>query len=143
MVALSELLAAPHCRAMQSCLIWGLGNGVAGGGAGTPARPAWPGCRMSRLFQALQSADSSHRLAQLPMQTRGLFPSRLWLLRLGSGHSTQGSLYLACKELTLCTPPWPQAWYTTEGQLRPVAQFPLELHKASRPPQCKDWALCF
>lgn len=103
MAALSELPAAPHCRAMRSCPVWGLGNGVAGGGAGTPARLAWPGCRMNRLFQASPSISFSHRLAQLPTQTRGLFSSGLWLLKLGSGHSTQGSLYLACVELTLYT----------------------------------------
>lgn len=51
----------PSSWAMQSCPVWGLGNGVAGGGAGTPARrPAWPSCEMSRLFQALPSGDSSH-----------------------------------------------------------------------------------
>ena len=52
---------APSSRAMQSCPVWGLGNGVAGGGAGTPARRlAWPSCEMSSLFQALPGGDSSH-----------------------------------------------------------------------------------
>lgn len=32
MAALSELPAAPHSPAMQSCPVWGLGNEVAGGG---------------------------------------------------------------------------------------------------------------
>lgn len=137
MAALSELLTAPHSQAMQSCLVWGLGNGVAGGGAGSPARPAWPGCRMSRLFQALPSADSSHRLAQLPMQTWGPFSSGLWLLQLGSGHSTQGSLYLVCEELTLCIPSWPRAWGTNRRTVKAVTQFPPEFHKVSGPPRAK------
>lgn len=95
MATLSQLPAAPHSRTMQSCPVWGLGNGVAGGRAGTLVRLAWPS-RMSRLFQALLGISSSHRLAQLPMQTCGLLSSGLWLLKLRSGRSTQRSLYLTC-----------------------------------------------